>query len=566
MPLLGREWLNVLFPKWRSAFAINAISVREEQIIVNLFRNKAMREIENDFRELFDNDLSKPIRDIEVDIKMNLDAKGFVHKPYTVPHSLREKVELEIENTEKSGIIRKVEYVEWASPMVTVRKPNGEIRCCLDGSKTINPHIETNHYPIPLIDDLLVNKSNAKWFTVLDLKGAYTQLRVNEKSHQFLGLNTIKRLYVYERLPFGIKPAASIFQSAMNKILENLENVQAYIDDVLIWHETPEKLNRVMKVVFERLKKFNVKVNLEKCQFIVQEVKYLGHVLSSEGIKPNSEKIKAILKAPIPHNVTQLKSFVGMVMFYSKFLRNLNVILSPMYNLLKKSEKWIWSEECQRAFESCKRELCGDHILTHYDAKKPIVITCDASDDGISGVLSHRVNGDELPVFFVSRTLSNAEKKYPILHREALAIVFAMEKLYKYVFGHFVEIFTDHKPLLGIFPSQKKGEPPVVATRLQRYIMRVSIFDYEIKYRKGKDNGNADGLSRLPIEEKQSFEDEFEEKICAIKSNLANGKLKLNVEMIRLETIRDEKLQRVKLNIQNGWKNGVPKDLKHFFS
>ena len=241
IPLLGREWLNILFPKWRSAFKINAVSDSNEQMIVNFFRNKIVTEIKNDFRELFDNDLSKPIRDIEVDIKMNFEVKGFVHKPYTVPHSLREKVEMEIDKTEKSGIIRKVEYAEWASPMVTARKPNGEIRCCLDGSKTINPHIETNHYPIPLIDDLLVNKNNAKWFTVLDLKGAYTQLRVNEKSQQILGLNTIKGLYVYERLPFGIKPAASIFQSAMDKILENLENVQAYIDDVLIWHETPEK-------------------------------------------------------------------------------------------------------------------------------------------------------------------------------------------------------------------------------------------------------------------------------------------------------------------------------------
>jgi hypothetical protein len=175
--------------------------------------------------------------------------------------------------------------------MVAVRKPNGEIRCCLDGSKTINPFIETNHYPIPLIDDLLTNKGDANWFTVLDLKGAYTQLCVGENSKQMLGLNTIKGLFVYERLPFGVKPAASIFQSAMDRILDGLENVQAYIDDVLMRGKTPQELFKTMKLVFERLSKFNVKVNLEKCQFLVKEVKYLGHVLSCEGVKPTIKKI-----------------------------------------------------------------------------------------------------------------------------------------------------------------------------------------------------------------------------------------------------------------------------------
>jgi hypothetical protein len=256
MPLLGREWLNFLCPHWREAFKVNAMreNAEWEDRKLNEYRDKMMREIKSDYGELFDNDLSKPIKDIEVDIRMKPDVKGFVHKPYTVPHSIREKVEAEIDNTEKGNIIRRVEYVEWASPMVAVKKPNGDVRLCLDGSKTINPFIETNHYPIPLIDDLLANKSNANWFSVLDLKGAYTQLCVSEDSQQMLGINTIKGLFVYQRLPFGVKPAASIFQSVMDRILNGLDNVQAYIDDVLMWGETPQKLFETMKQVFERLK------------------------------------------------------------------------------------------------------------------------------------------------------------------------------------------------------------------------------------------------------------------------------------------------------------------------
>jgi hypothetical protein len=568
MPLLGREWLNIVCPQWRDAFLVNAVVENEKKMMseddLKRFRENMCREIKANFGELFDNDLSKPIKGISVDIRMKENVKGFVHKPYTVPHSLRARVENEIDSNENSGLTRRVEYCEWASPMVAVRKPNGDIRCCLDGSKTINPHIETNHYPIPIIDDLLANKSDANFFTVLDLKGAYTQLCVNEKSQQFLGLNTIKGLYVYQRLPFGIKPAASIFQSAMDKILNGLENVQAYIDDVLMWGKTPQALYATMKLVFARLKEFNVKVNLEKCQFVVEEVKYLGHILCREGIKPNNEKLRAIVKAPTPQNVTQLKSFLGMVMFYSKFLKNLNAILSPMYKLLKKGEKFTWSEDCEKAFVLCKKELCGNHLLAHYDSRKQIVITCDASDDGISGILSHRINGEEKPVFFVSRTLTTTEKNYPILHREALAIVFALEKFYKYIFGHFVEIFTDHKPLLGIFGS-KKGEPPVVASRLQRYIMRLSIFDYELKYRKGKDNGNADMLSRLPIEDQQSSEDANEERICMIRSMFESGKLILNIELIRDETNKDEKLRKLKHYLLNGWGDNVDKGMRHFF-
>jgi RNase H-like domain found in reverse transcriptase/Reverse transcriptase (RNA-dependent DNA polymerase)/Integrase zinc binding domain/Integrase core domain len=566
IPLLGRVWLNNLCPKWREAFKLNKVQEIDGKIEAKIkeLRDKLVRDFKNNYKEIFDNDLSKPIKNITVDMRMNENAKGFVHKPYTVPFSIREKVEKQIDGLEKAGIIKRVEYAEWASPMVIVKKPNGDIRACLDGSKTINPFIETNHYPIPLIDDLLVNKSDARWFTVLDLKGAYTQLCVSESTKQILGINTIKGLYVYNRLPFGVKPAASIFQSAMDKILEGIDNVQAYIDDVLIWGKDPIELCETMKQVFERLTQYNVKVNLEKCQWMVKEVKYLGHRITQEGIKPNTDKIKAIVDAPVPDNVTQLKSFVGMVMFYSKFLKNVNGKLSPMYKLLQKGHEWNWTVECQEAFEACKKELCGDHVLMHYDSRKPIVITCDASDSGISGVLSHRVDGEEKPVFYISRTLTKAEKKYPILHREALAMVFSMEKFYKYVYGHFVEIFTDHKPLLGIFKS-KKGEPSVIASRLQRYIIRMSIFDYSLSHRKGKNNGNADGLSRLPIEDKQSKEDVEEEKVCAIRSVISGNELVLDVEKIRQETEKDEMLARLKRNILDGWKNGVQKDLKHFY-
>jgi RNase H-like domain found in reverse transcriptase len=237
------------------------------------------------------------------------------------------------------------------------------------------------------------------------------------------------------------------------------------------WASNDREMYDKVKLVLNRLASYNVKINGEKCQFFVEKVKYLGHILSAEGISPNPQKVEAVIKAPAPKNRSQLKSFAGMLMYYAKFQPQLSMKMSPLFNLLKKETEWNWTKECQDIFEQCKKDLCSDKVLMHYDPKLPIVIECDACIDGISGVLSHKVNGEVRPVFYVSRTLTRAEKNNPILHLEALAIVFSLEKFYKYVFGHKVEIFTDHKPLEGIF-GRKKGMPPVFAARVQRYILR----------------------------------------------------------------------------------------------
>lgn len=562
-PLMGRDWLDKVYPAWRKAFKINAVHEKDDEL--KNFRENFVSEVRRKYAKLFDNDLSKPIKDFVVDIKIDENARPFVHKAYDVPFSLRENVSQQLDDMEKCGLIEKIEYTEWASPMVTVVKPNKDLRICIDGSKTINPHIETHHYPLPIIDELLANKSEAKYFCVLDLKGAYQQLIVSEATKRLLAINTIKGLYAHLRLPFGVKPAASIFQSVMDQILRNIKNVQAYIDDILIYAASLKELLALIVKVLNRLLEFNVKVNFDKCKWFVTKVKYLGHVLTTEGVAANSEGIKSITDAPEPQNASEVRSFVSLVMYYAKFIPKLSVKLAPLYNLLKKDTKWNWSDECQNTFNDCKREILSAKVLVHYDQKKPIVVTCDASDQGIGAVLSHRIDGHERPVFFVSRTLTKAEKKYPILHREALAVVFAMERFYKYVYGHFVEIFSDHKPLEGIFGA-KKGEPPVVATRLQRYIMRMSIFDYTLKHRKGKDIGHADCLSRLPIEAEPSETDRKESECFEIKSIISGGPLTLDVARIKHETAKDPLLSKVFACVRDGWKDDqLNKELKTFF-
>lgn len=554
LPLLGRDLLNKLWPEWKRMFEINSFASEDEEA----WRKHVVEDLKKRFPNVFDEDLREPIKDFVVDIRMEEGARPFVHKPYSVAFKHREKVGKHIDDLEKTGLLKKVEYAEWASPLVVVVKPNKvDLRVCMDASKTINPFIITHHYPVPVIDDLLANKVGAKKFVLIDLKGAYQQLLVSEATQKLLVVNTHKGLYAYRRLPFGVKPAASIFQSVMDRILSGLSNSQTYLDDILVWGKDNDELLLEVEKVLERLAKYNVKVNTEKCVWFVSKVKYLGHTLSERGIEANVDKVRAIRDAPAPKNTSQLKSFLGLVGFYAKFVPKLNESLASLHALLQKDKRWVWDEKCQQTFESCKRSLCSAKILAHYDPKKPIRISCDASDDGISGVMSHLIDGEDRPVFCVSRRLTRAEKNYPILHREALAIVYALEKFYKYVLGQKVTIFTDHKPLVGVFKG--KHNPTTIANRLQRYFHRLSIFDFTIQAIKGKENYAADCLSRLPVQEKLSIADELESKRSDWTSInfLVDDKVKrLNLDLIGRETSSDEVLKAVKSYVRNGWPNG----------
>lgn len=567
IPLLGRDWMDIVFPGWRSFFNLNAVSmisaISEPKV------NEWIREIKANYSELFDNNLKDPIKEFQVDIKVNDNAHPIFHKAYNLPFCMRDKVAIELERMCDEGVLKKIAntQVEWASPIVVVSKPNGDIRICVDCSKTLNPQIASHHHPLPIIDEILAKLDGYQFYCVLDLRGAYQQLPLSENSQNLLTINTHKGLYTFTRLSYGVKPAASIFQETMEKILKDLDT-DIFIDDVLIGAQTLEELHKKLIKVLDRLKKFNVKVNLSKCKFFVDKIKYLGHEISAEGVKPNAEKVKAIVKAPEPTNVTQLKSFIGLVNFYSKFVKNLNIVLSPMYQLLRKETKWNWDDNCRKSFKQCKDAIANGQLLTHYDPKKEIVIVCDASDSGLGGLICHKVNGEERPVMFVSRTLTPAEKNYPILHREALAVVWTMEKLYKYVYGHHVTIFSDHKPLEGIL-NNKKGEPPIIATRLQRYIHRLAIFDYELKYRKGNEVNNADFLSRLPIEIQPDDVEAIEKDETFAEVNMVSytkPELIINLEKISAATRNDEFLRQLRQYVLNGWpESGVPENFKNYY-
>lgn len=298
----------------------------------------------------------------------------------------------------------------------------------------------------------------------------------------------MKGLYRYIRLCFGISSAPSIFQSIMDQILSNMSGVACYYDDILIGGSSYSDCYKKLLSVLKRLNDHKVKIRVDKCKFLQQSVKYLGHVLSKNGISPSSEKIEAIIKAPAPQDKQQLQAYLGLLNYYNRFLPNLSAEIKDLYNLLRNNVPYVWSKDCQRAFDKTKELIVSTSCMEFYDPNKEIVIAADASPYGLGCVLSHTVQSVEKPVLFGSSSLSPAEKNYSQLHREALAIIFAVKKFEKYLFGKEFTIQTDHQSLREIF-HPNKNTPAVAAARLQRWAIYLSMFRYKIVYRPGKKNG-----------------------------------------------------------------------------
>ena len=344
------------------------------------------------------------------------------------------------------------------------------MRICGDYKVTVNQAAKLDTYPLPKIDDLLASLGAGKSFSKLDLAHAYQQIPLEEESKQFVVINTHKGLYSYTRLPFGVSSAPSIFQRTIEGILRGIPKVCVYIDDILVTGETEQEHLRTLDQVLTRLQDAGLRLKREKCAFMLPSVEYLGHSISAEGVRPTKEKIRAIMEAPAPGNVSQLRSFLGLINYYGKFLPNLSSTLAPLYRLLQKECSWIcsWGPRQQKAFKEAKSMLTGLCLLVHYDPDRELVLACDASPYGVGAVLSHRMeDGSDKPVAFASQSLAAAEKKYSQLDKEALAIVFGEKKFHQFLFGRKFTIYSDHKPLQHLF-SASRSIPAMASARIQR--------------------------------------------------------------------------------------------------
>ncbi|EFP01961.1 hypothetical protein CRE_22892 [Caenorhabditis remanei] len=528
-------------------------------------REQLKRSLENSFPQVFQPGLGKCTK-MKAEIKLKPDAKPVFRKCRPVPYATLSAVSEELDRLTLQGVLTPVDHSSWAAPTVTVKKKNGSIRMCADYSTGLNDSIEQHRHPLPTADSIFTSINGGKYFTQIDLAEAYLQMELSDDSKELLCINTHKGLYQFNRLPFGVKSAPGIFQQLMDQLINGIEGVASYLDDVIVTGSTvSEHDDRLMKVM-SRINEFGLKMKLEKCNFLMQEVRFLGFIVDKNGRRPDPEKIAAIKNMPVPKDVSQVKSFLGLIQFYGAFVKSLFRLRPPLDALTKKDTPFRWSRACQNAFDQIKEVLQSDLLLTHYDPNKPIIVAADASQYGIGAVLSHRYpDGSEKAVFHISKSLNKAQQNYSQIEKEGFALVTAVTKFHKYLHGRSFILKTDHKPLLSIF-GDKKGVPVYSANRLQRWAVILLNYHFKIEYVNTMSFGQADALSRLIAENADSKEPEdhvIAQVELDITDTFAQGckQLPVNAHTIRSYSRKDTTLQEVYKAIQTGqWPKSVPKN------
>lgn len=494
----------------------------------------------------------------QVHLTLKPDAHPVFKPKRPVAYSMESIVEDELKRLEDLGIITPVSYSDWAAPIVVVRKPNRTVRICADFSTGLNSALEPNSHPLPLPEDIFARMANCTVFGHIDLSDAYLQVEVDEQSRKLLVINTHKGLYQFNRLSPGIRTAPGEFQQIMDAMLSGLKHTCPYLDDILVGGRTHQELKQNLQQVLQRLQDYGFTVKIEKCKFFMKQVRYLAQLLDAEGIRPDPEKISAIVNMPPPHDVPTLRSYLGAINYYGKYIREMRMLRQPLDELLKKGASFHWSDDCQRSFERFKTILQSPLLLTHYNPAMDIVVSADASNIGIGARIAHRLpDGSEKAIYHASRSLTPAESGYSQIEKEALALVYAVTKFHRMIYGRHFILQTDHKPLIAIFGS-KQGIPAYTANRLQRWALTMLLYDFKIEHISTDNFGHADILSRLINSHVKPDEDyvvasiELETVVCNIVHQ-SIGFLPVTYKLIAAETEKDETLQKVRSYTMEGW-------------
>lgn len=534
-PLIGRDILN----KINFKFTINSIASTD------------IDKLTNKYKELFENKLGC-YRYGKAKFEIMDNVKPIFIKPRRVPLAFQADVNNEIDQLVREGVLTLVENSDWGTPIVPILK-NGKLRVCVDYKSTINSHLKDIKCVLPNIEDLFAALCGGVYFSKLDLRNAYNQIEVDSESRLLLAWSTHKGVYACNRMSFGAKTACAIFQSTMSKLLQGCPGVIVFFDDILVTGKTIEEHIRNLENVFKKLAAAGFILNLGKCNFFQQKVKYLGHVIDADGLHKDEDKVKAIVNAPAPSNPTEVKAFIGLVNYYSRFFPNLAQILFPIYELLKKTTEFAWSNACSESFELVKKIIASDKVLAHYNPHLPIKVVCDASQYGIGAAMFHTMeNGEDRPIAFASKTLTKAQRNYSTIDREALAIFFGVKKFQHYLIGRKFLLQTDHKPLTSIF-GDKHGIPTMAASRLQRWSTYLASFTFDIEYIVGKSNVNADFLSRMPTKGDDLFDDDENNDEETTYLNFIDQVSTIDRTAIHRETATDSVLSVVINFVKNGW-------------
>ena len=506
---LGSVNLNVTYNDINTEVKFEIVDLVQENIISGDLAEKldilrrvstvitAEEELARDFPDLVKTTGTLPG---EYSIKIEENAQGVIHPVRRLPAAIKPRAIEKLREMEEFGYITPVkEPTEWVSSMVVSCKKD-KIRICID-PKDLNKVIKREHHPMKTIDDIITEIPHAKVFSVLDAKSGFLQIKLDNQSSYLTTFNTPVGRYRWLRLPFGIRCASEIYQRIMDQMLEGVEGAYAIIDDILIAGRDEEHHDQILKEVVKRATNFNLKLNFDKCSIRQPSVTYMGHIISSQGLQVDAEKVNAIVNMPAPTDKDGVRRFLGMVQYVSKFIPRLSEVDAPLRVLLKEDNDFKWEYEQESSFQQLKHLCSTPPVLAYYDVNKPVEIECDSSKDGLGAVLLQEGH----VIAYASRSLTETEKRYAQIEKEMLSVVFSTTRFHRYIFGKQTVIYNDHKPLEQIFRKPLLSAP----MRIQNMMLKLQWYDIELRYRKGTEMHVSDALSRayLPCQTSNPIND-----------------------------------------------------------
>jgi hypothetical protein len=493
-------------------------------------------------------------------ITLKEDATPAVYSARRVPLRLRDQLKRQLDEMVKNGSIEKVTRpTEWVNPLVIVRKKDNSLRICLDPGP-LNGAVKREHYSLPTAEDIFSKLHGSRFFTTLDATTGFMQLALDEASSHLTTFATPFGRYRFRRLPYGITSAPEVFHRTMVEHFNDINGVEIFIDDLIVYGTTEDEHDSRLKQVLDRCREINLKLNPQKMRFKCDEVTYLGHVISAEGLKADPRKVEAILNMPQPEDKEAVRRLLGMTTYLAKFCPHLSDLTAPLRDLIKKDNEWVWDAQHTDCLTKIKEAVSAPTVLKLFDPKEPVVLSVDASQKGLGALIMQAGQ----PVEYASCTLSDTQQRYAQIEKEFLAIQFGVTRYHQYVYGQTFTVETDHKPLLGIMKRPIADLSP----RLQRMRLRCDPYDINLVYKPGKDLIMADFLSRAQQVHIGVTTDTLDtEAIHAVsRYTMAN---EMSRQQIKNATGADVTLQLLLKVMREGWpshKKLCPGPLKCFWS
>ena len=516
-----------------------------------------------EFHDVFPEEIPgmPPKREVEFSVDLVPGTSPISKAPYRMAPIEMNELKTQLGELLQKGYIRP-SASPWGAPVLFVKKKDGSLRLCID-YRELNQVTIKNKYPLPRIDDLFDQLSGAGVFSKIDLRSGYHQLRIAEKDIPKTAFRTRYGHYEFTVMPFGLTNAPALFMDLMNRVFHSYLDkfVVVFIDDILVYSKSKEDHVEHLRLVLSTLREHKLYAKFSKCEFWLEEVAFLGHIVSKDGVSVDPAKIKAVSEWPTPKNVTEIRSFLGLAGYYRRFVRDFSKIARPMTTLMKKEKRFEWTDECETAFQILKERLTTAPVLALPDGNENLEVYSDASKNGLGCVLMQ----NRRVIAYASRQLKPYEVNYPTHDLELAAIVFALKIWRHYLYGVTCKIYTDHKSLKYIFTQRDLN------MRQRRWLELIKDYDLDIQYHEGKANVVADALSRKSSHslnalvtskqlrrEMESLnleilrKDDLNSRLCAltIQSNV--------FDEIRANQMGDKKLDRIRGQLQEG----KPSDFK----